>query len=81
MPKLLLMSVLIVTVAFPILFSKGPNARAGLRASIFAFMGFMVLWTIFCAYVYTDIAKPPKVFGQEIDPHATAPGEYPPPGI
>jgi len=68
MPKLLLMSILIVTLAFPIYFSRAKNAKAGLRKTIYAFAFFMIFWTYFSAFMYADLAPKPQINGKEIPP-------------
>ena len=52
MPKYLLMSILVATLAIPIWFAKAKGARTGLRKTIVWTMVYIFLWVGFCAYVF-----------------------------
>lgn len=66
MAKLLLMSVIIVSIAFPMIFAKEKNPKSGIRKVVYSFMAFVAAWTFFAAYIYGDIATPPKVQGKPL---------------
>jgi len=75
MPKLLLMSILIMTLVIPIFFSKSKSAKAGLRKTIYAFAVFLIAWEYFSAFVYAEIAPKPRFNGKEIPPDKPGQGQ------
>jgi hypothetical protein len=70
MVKVLLMSVLIVTILIPGLFASTKNAKAGARKVIVSFGFFMAFWSIFVAYYYTEMLGP-----VDLDPFKTKENE------
>lgn len=55
MVKLLLHSVLIMTIAIPMWFAKAKDPRAGMRKTVVGAALWFSLWVIFCAYVFLKV--------------------------
>jgi hypothetical protein len=58
MAKLLLMSVMIMTIFIPVWAARTKNAAAGARKAVTFFGLFTVFWIVFVAYYFTDMTPP-----------------------
>ena len=55
MSKILLVSILIVTVVVPLYAAKDPRPKRGLKKALRYMKLFLVVWVFFCAYLYTYV--------------------------
>lgn len=55
MAKFLLLSILIMTVALPMRYAKGKDARAGLRKTMIGATLYVFFWIFFCVYIFVKI--------------------------
>jgi hypothetical protein len=58
MAKVLLMSVLIMSIFLPAYFARAKNAKVGARNVMVSFAGVTVFWIVFVAYYYKDVLGP-----------------------
>jgi hypothetical protein len=52
MASSLLVSILVATIAIPIRFARARTARGGLRRVVLAMVLYIVLWALFCLFVF-----------------------------
>jgi hypothetical protein len=56
MAKLLLLSVLIMTVALPMRYAKGKDARAGLKRTVVAMALYIWFWVFYLVYIHSKLS-------------------------
>ena len=60
MQKLFLVSILVATALIPVFASKGQSTRQSVLRSIFATLGFCLLYAVGLLFVYPGLKPPPK---------------------
>ena len=52
MAKLILFSILVVTIVLPMALAGDPRPRRGARRTVRYMLGYIVLWVLACSYLY-----------------------------